>query len=83
MNDEVHIYKYLSSGTNVEVPSTIEGMNVVEIMGSAFNNCTNLKFVFIPSTIETIGSGAFDNCSNATIYTDATIIPEGWSTSNT
>ena len=49
------------------IPEKISGYDVVGIRKSysegAFQNCTNLKSVFLPSTIETIYTYSFSGCS--------------------
>lgn len=30
----------------------------------AFQNCTSLEWAYIPNTVEEIGSGIFDGCTN-------------------
>lgn len=43
--------------------------NVTSIGGSAFQNCTNLTSVAIPSSVTSIGDAAFWGCSNLTSVT--------------
>lgn len=52
-------------GTDVVIPSTIDGYNVVEIEEYAFEN-TGITSVTIPDTVVTIGECAFDSCHNLT-----------------
>lgn len=47
---------------NYELES-ISMSNVKGIANNAFNNCTSLKFVYIPKTITSIGTDAFNNCA--------------------
>ena len=58
--------------TNLVIPSTVtyEGKvyNVTRIGYAAFDQC-NLTYVDIPSSIKTIGVGAFSNCSSLTSIT--------------
>ncbi len=59
--------------TELIIPSTIpyEGMvyNVTRIGYAAFDQCYNLTYVDIPSSIKTIGVAAFSNCSSLTSIT--------------
>ena len=59
------------SGT-VKIPSTINGKTVIQLDGSvyrngtvagAFENCTGITGVEIPSTITVIGQSAFKGCT--------------------
>lgn len=58
----VEIYEYKGNAENVEIPSTIEDMDVTEIYGDAFKDNDRLKSVEIPDTVKSIGSDAFYNC---------------------
>lgn len=48
----------------VEIPSKINGSKVTEIAEKAFAGNAEIEGVLLPETIETIGSGAFENCGN-------------------
>ena len=50
-------------GGGIEIPATIEGLPVVAIADDAFAN-TNMTSVIIPSSVKTIGNGAFSGCYN-------------------
>ena len=55
-------YKYkgeMAAGTSIKLK---EG--TVSISGYAFNNCTGLKSIEIPSSVRKIGYGAFNGCTN-------------------
>ena len=54
--------KETASG-NLSIPSSYNGMPVVEIGRDAFLNCTGLTSVTIPSSVETIGWYAFSGCT--------------------
>ena len=57
------ITKYIGSATNVEIPSTINGIKVTAIGEYAFIDCTALASVKIPSSVTSINEGAFYRCS--------------------
>ena len=48
---------------NIEIPSTIDEKTVKAIGDSAFNGCTGLTGITIPSSVKTIGGSAFYYCS--------------------
>jgi hypothetical protein len=52
--------------TEVVIPTTIDGMPVVIIRSSAFNNCRGLTSVTIPASVTSIGHGAFKGCKRLT-----------------
>jgi hypothetical protein len=47
-------------------------------VADAFKNCTQLVTVFIPGSVEYIGSNAFQNCSALTIRCEVSDIPGTW-----
>ena len=51
----------------VSIPSS-----VTEIEKYAFVDCYYLEVAYIPSTVKTIGTGAFNGCDNLTIYYSGT-----------
>ena len=53
-----------STPLDVIVPEQILGADVVIIAGNAFSNQKNIRSIKLPSTITSIGVGAFDNCEN-------------------
>ncbi len=65
---------YLVSGgdrigmvSELTIPAQYNGVNVTEIAGSAFANCTNLKVINIPNTVTRIAAEtAFSGCTNLT-----------------
>lgn len=63
------------------------GSKIKKINSSAFNKCTNLRYVVIPAGIQTVGESAFYNCSNLTIYCGSASKPSGfnsyWKSSST
>ncbi len=47
-----------------EIPTTIDGVNIVKISNFAFQNQSSLKSIVIPNEIIDIGISAFENCNN-------------------
>lgn len=58
------ITKYTGDAEIVAIPSNFDGYKVVAVGDGAFQGCTRLKSVEIPSTVAYIGSNAFRECSN-------------------
>ena len=59
----VTITKYIGEDLTVIIPPTIEGVLVSYIGESAFENCTSILSVELPSNIQSIGTAAFSGCS--------------------
>ncbi len=59
----VRITGYTGSGTEITVPSEIDGNPVTAIGTSAFQHCTLLVSVTIPDTVISIGDTAFSGCT--------------------
>ena len=61
--------------SNIVIPEKVDGKNVVSIQAGAFKNDDHLKSVDLPSTISSIGDGAFANCKKLTrvTYTELNI----------
>lgn len=69
---------YMVSGVNGEVteiniPSTYNGLPVKTISENAFRGCETLKKVTVPDSINTVGAGAFEGC----VSLESIVIPEG------
>ena len=45
------------------VPEDFDGIPVTRIENYAFSNCTNIKHLSLPSSLEAIGECAFENCT--------------------
>lgn len=46
------------------IPSEIEGLPVVRITSTAFTNCSFIKTVSVPASVQEIETGAFAKCTN-------------------
>jgi len=66
--DGIRITGYSGSVRAVTIPASIEGLPVTEIANNAFAN-RNITSVVVPSSITTIGDGAFSNCQQLTSIT--------------
>ena len=62
-DDTVKIVKADKTVTQVEIPSIIKGCPVTSIVSYAFDGCSSLKSVVIPSSVTKIGYEAFYGCS--------------------
>lgn len=69
----------LLNTTEVEIPETYNGKNIVGILPHAFADHKKIKTVYIPSTVKVIGEGAFFGCAALeTVYCTAQTKPDGW-----
>lgn len=59
--------------TEIVIPDTMEAIGNYQ-----FYNFNQLESITIPSSVQTIGDSAFKNCSNLTIYCEATSKPNGF-----
>lgn len=57
---------------HVVVPAYVKGVAVTALANNAFKNCTTMKTVELPNSLERIGNYAFNGCENLT----AISIPE-------
>lgn len=62
--DTKTIVKYNGTQSNVEIPSTIDGVNVTTIGEDAFSSNEYIETVEIPDSVTTIENEAFLNCPN-------------------
>ncbi len=60
------ITDYTGSATSVIIPSTYKGYPVTQISNSAFENCTSITSIEIPSSIKSIGYSVFSGCTGLT-----------------
>lgn len=49
--------------TKLVIPAELNGLRVTQIEWAAFSNCTELKSVELPETLEIIGPAAFSSCT--------------------
>lgn len=68
----VNILKYNGTATELEIPGSIEGMDVTGISKYAFEECKSVVSVTIPDTVKRIGMSAFKKCVNL----EKIVIPE-------
>ncbi|HPA20722.1 MAG TPA: leucine-rich repeat protein [Verrucomicrobiae bacterium] len=59
-NGAITITKYIGSGGDVVIPSTINGMPVTGIGNNAFWECTNATSVTVPASVTSLESNPFD-----------------------
>ncbi len=59
----IRILAYTGKGTEIVIPETIDGYNVVSIGMAAFKGNKTLTSVTLPDSIQEIEEGAFYNCS--------------------
>ncbi len=45
------------------IPDSYNGLPITEISNNGFMSCTNLKRIFLPSSVKKIGNNAFMNCA--------------------
>ncbi len=60
-DEKVTITSYTGNGTEVNVPSSIDGYPVCDIDYGAFSN-TSIKSITLPDSLKSISSSAFENC---------------------
>ena len=61
---EYTVTGYTGADTEVYIPSTYNGKAVTTIASTAFNDCTAMTDIRIPTSVTTIEEGAFNGCSS-------------------
>ena len=61
---------------------TIKGDTLESIGVKTFSGCTDLRNVYLPASVETIGSNAFYNCKNAIVWVYANTPAHSYCTNN-
>ncbi len=64
--DGLHVRGFSSSNENVNLPSKISGVKVIQIDDGAFQGSENLRDVRVPGSVENISRFAFSACKNLT-----------------
>lgn len=78
MDDVYAVTGYDQSNENVDIPSSVNGVPVVEIVGSAFAEYSDLKTVWIPKSITSIGADVFADKEGVILkYEQITLLYEG------
>lgn len=78
MDDVYAVTGYDQSNENVDIPSSVNGVPVVEIVGSAFAEYSDLKTVWIPKSITSIGADVFADKEGFILkYEQITLLYEG------
>ena len=62
-NGVLYFNKSLFTGSELTVPSQINGQAVTSIGRYCFANCTELTSVILPDSLTSIGEGAFSGCT--------------------
>lgn len=80
-NNQITLFAYFGTSSNVYVPSEIDGTPVVTIKTGFYERNGGAE-IYIPSSIQTIEASAFVNKSTKKfdIYLAASEIKEGWNT---
>ncbi|PWM42872.1 MAG: hypothetical protein DBX47_07665 [Clostridiales bacterium] len=66
ISESVTITSYIGTSSQVNVPDTIEGINVTAIGDFAFDKKLNITSISLPSTLQYIGECAFRACRGLT-----------------
>ena len=69
LNPDGQSYSIISVGTvsdrkNIVIPAEHEGYPITKIEANAFGGNVNIETIAIPATVEVIGQGAFNGCTN-------------------
>ncbi len=63
VDDTIKISRYNGSDSHVVIPDTLEGLPVTEIGISAFEGCSDITTLTIPSSLKNIDFYAFSGCT--------------------
>lgn len=78
LDDVYAVTGYDQSNENVDIPSSVNGVPVVEIAGSAFAEYSALETVWIPNSITSIGADVFADKEGVILkYEQITLLYEG------
>lgn len=72
INNEATITGFEGEPTYIEIPETVEGCRVTELRDNAFYECSSLKHIVLPNSLEKIGHHAFYGCSSL----ESIVIPD-------
>lgn len=64
INNEATVTGFKGEPLYISLPETVEGCRIVEIRDNAFYECTSLRHIDIPPTVEKIGHHCFYGCSS-------------------
>lgn len=64
--NKIQISGYIGDASDVTIPSEIEGVPVVKVADSAFEENETISSVYISESVTELGNHAFKNCSNLT-----------------
>ena len=63
---------------NSNIKSVVIPKSVVKICTSAFYECTELEYLYIPINVSVLEKKAIYSCSKLTVYCESSLIPDGW-----
>lgn len=55
---------YYPGGEELEIPSRIEGQDVLHLAPACFADCSGITTIILPDTLRSIGTGAFSGCDS-------------------
>lgn len=79
-SNTITIVGYSGKSTNLTIPETINGYDVNCIAAKAFYDNSNLRSIYIPDCITSVGEYAFTYNYYLNIYCEAQSKPSGWDT---